>query len=148
MSGHAAESAGTRFLNVDLDVFSRAPLDPLAAAFGGKVIVLYSGRRGRRYSAHFEVGGYVRNSQADRLIWRFVQLVKHLSRSARRLWDEADAREFNIGIDAAKSSPVFELRLRAETVAAVADIRGRIAVTIYGPERLMRSSRRSRRSKT
>lgn len=143
----SAEPEGTHFLNVDLDVFSKTPLDPLADAFGAKVVVLHSGKRGRRYSAHFEVGEYVRNPHADRLIGRLVHLVKRLPRSARRLWNNADVREFNIGIEAAKTSPVFELRLRPETVAAVAGVRGRIAVTIYGPQRLMRRSLRRRRKK-
>jgi hypothetical protein len=31
------------FMNVDLDVFSRSPLDPLATAFGRAVSVLYVG---------------------------------------------------------------------------------------------------------
>jgi hypothetical protein len=35
------DDEGTHFLNVDLEVFSRAPLDGLVAAFGDKVDVLH-----------------------------------------------------------------------------------------------------------
>jgi hypothetical protein len=45
------EDDQTHFLNVDLDVWSRSPLDELVAAFGKSVYVLYIGRERRRYSA-------------------------------------------------------------------------------------------------
>jgi len=83
--------------------------------------VLHSGRWGRRYSAHFELtgSGIVRSGasqsgvskEADRLIRRFVSLVEQLPRPARRLWNQADSREFNIGIEAAARSKMFEMRL-------------------------------------
>jgi hypothetical protein len=128
---------GTQFLNVDLDVFSKVPLDPIADAFGERVLVLHVGRRGRRFGAHFELNSYTRNPQADRLIWRFVQLIRKLPRPARRLWNEADAREFNIGIEAAEKSPPFEMRLQPKTMAAVVSVHGRIVVTVYAPERVL-----------
>lgn len=43
----------TQFLNVDLDIFSKVPLDRIVDAFGEKVFVLHAGKWGRRYSAHF-----------------------------------------------------------------------------------------------
>ena len=144
-SRRSGEEQQTQFLNVDLDVFSKTPLDRIAAAFGEKVFVLHVGRWARRYSAHFELAGYSRNPQADRLISRFVDLVKQLPRSERRLWDRADAREFNIGIEASERSTSFELRLRPETLSAVASVDGRIVVTVYAPERVLRSAGRGRR---
>src|SRR5688572_9883805 len=110
------DEEGTQFLNVDLDIFSKAPLDPIAEAFGKKVSVLHVGKWGRRYSAHFELAGSGAETekQADRLVRRLVALVKGLPRRARRLWDEADAKEFNLGIEAAVKSPLFELRIQPE----------------------------------
>ena len=46
------EEEGTTFLNVDLEVISRTPLDPLVEAFGRKVDVLHVGPWGQRYGAH------------------------------------------------------------------------------------------------
>jgi hypothetical protein len=45
----------TRFLNVDLDILSRSPLDALTDAFGTRVCVLHVGREGRHFSAHVEL---------------------------------------------------------------------------------------------
>ena len=57
---------------------------------------------------------------ADSLIRRVVTLIKALPRSARRRWDTAQSREFNVGIEAAAKSRTFELRLERETLMAVA----------------------------
>jgi hypothetical protein len=125
----------THFLNVDLDVFSRASLDPIVESFGERVVVLYAGRRGRGYSAHFELADSgLSDQQPDMLISRLVRLIKRLPRPARRLWNQADAREFNIGIEAAARSSVFEVRLQPETLAAVAAIGGQVVVTVYAPQ--------------
>jgi hypothetical protein len=52
------EHEETSFLNVDLDVLSKTPLDGLVEAFGEKVDVLYVGKVGRRFfGAHVEVSG-------------------------------------------------------------------------------------------
>ena len=144
---------GTHFLNVDLDIFSRARLDPIVDAFGEKVFVLHVGKWGRRYGAHFELRGsgiqpatasQTRVSkQADRLVQRFVGLVKQLPRPARQLWNNADSREFNVGIEAAARSRMFELRLEPKTLEAVATVDGRIVITVYAPELL--SPRQTRR---
>ena len=132
------DDQGTQFLNVDLDIFSKAPLDPIVEAFGKKVCVLYVGKWGRRYSAHFELAGSGAETekQADRLVRRLVALVKRLPRQARRLWNEADAKEFNLGIEATVKSPLFELRIQPETLDAVARVGGRIVITVYAPVRL------------
>jgi hypothetical protein len=47
----------TTLLNVDLDIISKSRLEPLVAAFGSKVSVLYVGPERSRYGAHLELGG-------------------------------------------------------------------------------------------
>src|SRR3990172_2448197 len=136
MSGTMIEEEGTTFLNVDLDIIARTPLDALVGAFGDKVDVLHVGRWGRRYGAHVEVAGSGYRGHADLLIRRLVALVNALPRSRRKLWDGAQSREFNVGIEAAAKSRTFEFRLEPETLAAVADVAGRIVVTVYAPERV------------
>ena len=130
------EEEGTTFLNVDMEVISRTPLDPLVQAFGRKVDVLHVGPWGRRYGAHVEVAGSGYRGNADALIRRLVTLIKALPRSARRLWDTAQSREFNVGIEAAAKSRTFELPLEPETLMAVAGVAGRIVITVYAPERI------------
>jgi hypothetical protein len=130
------DEEGTTFLNVDLEVISRTPLDPLVQAFGRKVDVLHVGPWGRRYGAHVEVAGSGYRGNADSLIRRLATLIKALPQSARRLWDTAQSREFNVGIEAAAKSRTFELRLERETLMAVAGVAGRIVITVYAPERM------------
>ena len=140
------DEEGTHFLNVDLEIFSRARLDPIVDAFGEKVSVLHVGKWGRRYSAHFELRGSGIHppaashnrvaKEADRLVQRFVGLVKQVPRPVRQLWNKADSREFNVGIEAAARSRMFELGLEPKTLEAVASVSGRIVITVYAPELL------------
>jgi hypothetical protein len=128
-------SGETHFMNVDLDVFSSRPLDPLAAAFGKRVIVLYVGGERRRYRAHFEVReSFKRNADADKFVRRFVELIRGLPPGARRLWNGASKRDFNIGIQSASKPHSHELRLAADTLKQVAAVGGSIVVTTYAPE--------------
>jgi hypothetical protein len=129
------EVEDTVFLNVDLDILSRIPLESLVEAFGQKVIVLHVGRWGRRYGARVEMADSGHQQDADRLVRRLVGLVKKLPRSIRRLWKEAQSREFNVGIQAGLKPRVFELRFQPATLEAVAAVGGRIVITVYAAER-------------
>ena len=120
------------FMNVDLDVLSRSPLEPLAQAFGKAVTVLYVGPEGRRYGAHFELADSFQKD-ADALVQGFVDLVHGLHPSVLKLWNGARSRDFNIGIQSAPKPNCHELRLSAKTVAAVARVRGSVVITTYAP---------------
>ena len=63
-------------------------------------------------------------------------MIRFLPSPARRLWRAAQAREFNVGIQAAEKSRMFELLLRPQTLEAVANLGGRIVITVYAPQRL------------
>lgn len=119
----------TTFLNVDLDIRSHAPLDTLVKALGRTVFVLYVGREGRHFVAHLETTKP--SSDPDRLIHRFVVLVKRLPPAERRLWDQADHREFNVGIQASTAPASYELHLEPSTVGDVASVNAGIGVTVY-----------------
>ena len=58
--------------------------------------------------------------------------MRRLPRAERLVWDRAQLREFNIGIQAGAGPPSYELRLDPETVRAAASINAAIGVTIYG----------------
>jgi hypothetical protein len=125
----------TYFLNVDLDVFARSPLEPLAAAFGSSVIALYVGRDGKHFRAHFELSASGRKN-ADALIAAFVQLVKGLPRAARLTWNRASRRDFNIGIQAGFTPASFEIALNAGTLRLASSVNAHVVVTVYGAERV------------
>jgi hypothetical protein len=129
----------TLVLNVDLEVFSKAPLDALVSALKRKVDVLYVGDwHPRRYAACLEVAGSGYKADSERLIRRFVKMIKALPRKEKRLWDGALSREFNIGIETAAKARSFELRIDDELLDAVRSVNGIIIVTVYAPVRLPR----------
>jgi hypothetical protein len=125
----AAEGEPTSFLNVDLDLRSRMPLDALVRAFGRRVVALYVGQEGRGYGAHLELAAAL--TDADRAIRRFVQLVDELPPSARRLWTGAQVREFNVGIQAGTHPHAFALNLQPSTLRALARVGARVGITVY-----------------
>jgi hypothetical protein len=120
----------TGFLNVDLDVYSRSNLEPLAVELGDRVSVLYVGRERGIWSVHLEIAG--QPAGADEAIRAFVGLVRKLSRAKKKLWNGAKSREFNIGVQSGNLPRCFEISLEAKTVELVAEVGGRIVVSVYG----------------
>jgi hypothetical protein len=134
--------ARVRFLNVDLDVRSREDLTPLAEALEPQVFALHVGRVGRGWMARFELSRQPKT--ADAAIRRLAAAVERLPARERARWRRASRREFNLGIQAAAEPPASEFPIEADTVALVARLGGRLAVTLYAPPapRLPGSSRR------
>jgi hypothetical protein len=127
--------ASTRFLNVDLDLFSRSSLEALVDAFGKRVLCHYVGKEGRRFAAHLSLRVSGLGQSADSLLLRFAALVRSLPPPARGLWDRATVRQLNLGIQAAHQPPSFELPIKARTLAAVTALNAGIVVTIYSAGR-------------
>jgi hypothetical protein len=120
-----------KFLNVDLDVFSKASLEPLVRDLGERVVVHYQGREGRRFSAHLSL---TVPGSPDRAILKLASLIRKLSSETKRVWSQAETRTFSIGIQAEFLPPVLEFVLSSEAVLAAADLNGRIAITIYASQ--------------
>jgi hypothetical protein len=133
--GCESDEDDAHFLNVDLDILSRAPLEPLVAGFGKKVLVLYVGKEGRRFGAHLELAKS-HGKNADRAIRDLAALVCKLPKPARRLWNEAQSRDFNIGIQSGSKPRMYELHVTASTLEAVAALGARLTVTTYAAEPL------------
>ena len=125
------EEGATNFLNVDLDIWSNEPLDPLVKALGRDIFDLHVGPEGARYSAHLEVSGSIARGGAEEHLREFVRRIEALPARARRLWDGAQRREFNIGIDAGWTRRVFELKLQPATLRQAALVKAGVVVTIY-----------------
>jgi len=130
------ELTGTRFLNVDLDVFSAQDLQPLTEAIGKRVDVLYLGRTRRTYEAHFELS-VIRSSQHDRptspdaMIRGFCRLIQALKAPEKRIWNDAKIRDFSIGIQAGLKPSAMDFPLKPETLQAAHQVGARIVVTVY-----------------
>src|SRR5690242_4173880 len=101
----------TKYVNVDLDIFSRVPLKGLVDAMGEEAFVLYVGGERQKYEAHVELASSHMGMSADRTVIGLTRLVKRLPPRYRKLWDSAKSREFNVGIQAGLEPRSFELRL-------------------------------------
>ena len=135
------KKTGTRFLNVDLDIYSTTRLNKIVKAFGQKVTVLYCGRWGDLFGARVETYDSVLRANPTTVIRQLVALVKALPPAERRIWDQAKAREFNIGIEAASRSPLYELRLSPKTLREVNSVNGTVIFTVYAPEHVPHARR-------
>jgi hypothetical protein len=140
MGGWTGEDE-TTFLNVDLDIRSRAPLEPLAAAFGEQVGVHYVGPEGTAHGAHFDLADS-HQKDADTLLRDFVRLVRKLRGPARKLWQQARSRDFNIGIQAGIRPHAYELALAPDTIRSVARVGGRLVITVYASYKPRRQAAR------
>ena len=119
-------------MNVDLEIYSREDLRPLVDAFGKRVIDLYVGRPRRTYEAHLEVTAATRDP--ERTIRQFVRLIRKLPPQARRWWNEAKRREFNIGVQAGDTPNGWKLVLSPEIVKEAASLNACIGFTVYSAE--------------
>ena len=124
----------TEFLNVDLEVFSRSSLAPFVKGLGRSVHVLHEGRWGRKYAACLELWVSGSGQKADVIIRRMVHLLSKMPRAAQRLWNGAQVKQFNLGIQAALKPRSFELSLQPDTLRAVARLGARLVVTVYAAE--------------
>jgi len=127
------DEEATNFLNVDLDIFSKSRLEKLVAAFGNAISVLYVGREGSRYSAHLELGQYF-GKDADSEVKALTALVRRLPTSARRIWENAQTKDFNIGIQGGIRPHYSEFPLKAKTLGEVARLGARVVITVYAAE--------------
>lgn len=119
----------TAFLNVDVDVFAKYPLEPLAAGLGDDVSLHYVGRGGRGlFQLHFALYS---PKNADLAIRGLAKVIGSLPRSSRRLWNNASRRVFNLGFQGGFKPYSREFDITEEAVAAISALGGTVKVTIY-----------------
>ena len=155
---------GPHFINVDLEVWSRADLAGFADAVRTKAFVLHVGRVRGRFLASLEARSSKAASPED-TIWTLLKLVASLPRSARAAWKAAQLRVFNVGYhggefltvvherpvgsgrwyakDPQHAATACETSFSPEVLRAVAAVRGSIAITIYPPTREVTPRRRN-----
>jgi hypothetical protein len=122
------------FLNVDLDIESRTRLSSLAAEFGQKVDVNYSGRMGGKYLLVVEIPGCPKD--ADRAVNALCGVVEGLSALGKRIWDAAHRKEFDLGYEArfVRQHP-NRFKLRTNTLRRITRLGATMAVTFYCEDR-------------
>ncbi len=127
----------TQYLAVDLEIISSRQIDQLAPAFGTNVGINRSEKVGKDHVLLLSTGGKTPfrddfNKLINQTILMQVKLVHKLPEAARKQWDRAKAKKFDIGIQAGGKPHVFEVRLTKQTIAAVSAVGGSIQFTIYG----------------
>jgi hypothetical protein len=129
-------------MNVDLDIHSKWDLQPLVTALGEKIREMYVGRVRRTYEAHLELA-WRRSQTPTSIILGFCKLIEALPRSERKLWDSAKTRSFDIGIDAPAEGRFHWSAVGQDAVRAAADVGAQIAITVYGPMKIVKRSLKS-----
>jgi hypothetical protein len=129
MKRKAGETAGA-YLNVDLEVRSRSDISGLVRALCPPLFNLHSGTVDGAHFASFEAPGC--GLAPDDAIAAMVKAVRGLPRAARAVWNQADDRLFDIGVEQAKSTRPFTLPLQRSTLAAVVKLDAHVAFTLYG----------------
>jgi hypothetical protein len=119
----------SHFLNVDLVIYSKSDLKPLVDAMGRNIIELHVGRVRRSYHAYLEISGMPRS--AESAIRGFCRVIQKLPRPARKLWESARLRRFDIGIDSVPRG-TYWFEISKEAVAEAAKLNATIALTVYG----------------
>jgi hypothetical protein len=122
------------FLNVDLELESKADLSALLETFGNSIVVLRHTVQRRVYTVWLEHVPEPRH--VDEAIMQYAKLVNRLPLAKRSLWDDCRTRRLNIGVQAMATNQRFALSDRA--VIAVAAIRAEIVLTVYGKLRKLR----------
>jgi hypothetical protein len=127
------------FLNVDLEIFSKSDLKPLADALKSGLDVHYLGMEFGKHKAYFEL---LRPPETpDQGILRYCTLIQKLSPKMRRLWDGAESRSFDIGFESPKKGRYFWGAVSQKAVRAAASVGAQIAITVYGPMKTAKSAK-------
>jgi hypothetical protein len=118
------------FLNVDLEIASSSSLEPLTDEMGEAVLVLYSGPgKGKGCLLCLESSRWPNTPNASAR--DLCRAVERLSVRARRVWDRARRKEFNVGYELRTGVRAVQVTLRAETVRRIVALGATVAFTCY-----------------
>lgn len=131
-----------QFLAVDLEIVAPYKLDGLldglVEMMGNQVGVNRNEKVGRNHVLLLSLG--VKSSSSsdetyiNTLIRRVAKMTLGLPPSARKLWDQARTRTFDLGFQGGLQPQAVEVRLKPDTLAALISINGQIQITVYGAE--------------
>jgi len=128
----------TEFLAVDLEIVSRSNLDRLIQALGMQDGVNRNEQVNQDHIVLLGLGMEAPSYEAEPYINFIIQaaaaLVEKLPKAARRLWDQAQTKTFDIGIQAGKQPRTFEVHIDTSTITALGRVGSGIQITIYGAQ--------------
>jgi hypothetical protein len=124
-------NAATHFLNVDVEVVSRSPLNELVAALGQRVLVHYVGPIPGGHAAYFSLSS-AHGRSADSVAHALATLISGLAPPERRLWRLARSRTFDVGIQGGLTPFSHPLALSPRTIAQLSRLKARVVFSVYG----------------
>jgi hypothetical protein len=131
----------TPFRNVDLVICSKSDLQPLVDAMGKKVSPSFVARVKRMYFAHMNLA--IGNPKSpESAILGYCKLVQGLPLTARKDWDAAKTRTFDIGIESPGRNSFYWSAISDKAIKAASEVSAQIAVTVYGPMKMVRKPRK------
>jgi len=118
------------FINVDLDIVSRAKLGAIEASLSQTAYSLYSGpvRKGI-FLLRLECNSDPKD--ADTATSKLCAAIEALGGNERRLWERALKRTFDVGYEIIPGCSAVHVSLRPETLKRVTALGATVAFTCY-----------------
>ena len=126
-----------RFINVDLDVESKLPLDYFAAqmANGTDVSILHSGDNGGRgYFTRLECADGGSTCEPDSIVNLFCELIENLDERSRAEWDKAHLKSFDLGFEFVEGDFSYDCPIRDYTILRMSKLGAALGISIYNHE--------------
>jgi hypothetical protein len=130
----------SRFITVDLEIFSRQDLKPLVDALSPKLSVSYLDEEFNLNKAYLGWVWPQFKSPEDGIL-RICRLVQRLGAAEQKLWDSAKSRSFDIGFSSPSKETYYWSAISSKAIRAAAELNIQIAITIYGPMKTAKSKK-------
>lgn len=128
-----ADSAQTKFLNVDLDITAASGIDLLLTALHDDVIVMTD------QTTFLVVELRECPSSIDEAIGWYFEIISKQPKKIRDLWNSFERRSLNVGIQAGLSPHSKEFSMSLKTIALLTELRANLVFTIYRPDSLTKN---------
>ena len=123
-----------RFINVDLDVESKNPLDYFSAQMvnGTDICILHSGDNGKRgYMARLECADGGDTCEPDSIINTFCEQIENLDDRARADWENSHLKSFDLGFEFDGNNSNYICPVRETTISRMSSLGASLGISIY-----------------
>src|SRR5688500_2779918 len=121
------------FLNVDLEIHSRCSLEPLLSELTPRLDVLHSESKPNKHFANLETSRFWKNASPDKTIAALCDVLESLSPKARKIWQKAHSKVFDIGLDIDPKATNLHQPLSTESLRRIGKLGATINFTCYNP---------------
>lgn len=132
-----AVEGNVQFLNIDLNLFGLFEREPILAAMRDGVFVLHDDAVIDNEPC-LVLDVLEPGLDLVKTLARLLEWVEGLSPAARRSWEAASRRVFDIGIKSGMEPHERQWTIGKDQVAALAKVGGEVELTVYGSERTRR----------